>query len=110
MSLSRYDAELILRRYLVLDASPVVAVLLSAERMAKVPGRLSLTGTELVLTPESPDVEPLSFRLDSVRFEYGDAPKGSEAEVAAIKERFEGVLSIISSSGDRLYIFEPKTR
>jgi len=109
MALSRHDADLMLRKYLADDAPVVEVVLLSPSRIAKVRGRLSLLGADLVLTPEVESEEGIYFPLKAVRFEYADVPAGTDEQRAVLKERFEGVLSIISASGDRLYICEPKS-
>jgi hypothetical protein len=110
MRLSRKDTELLLRKYAAPDASPVVAVLLSSSRIAKVDGRLSLEpgerGLVIKVTPECG--EGISFPLGLVRAVYTDTFPVSPEDEEALKARFEGALSLISNSGERLYILEPK--
>lgn len=108
MNLSLEDAQLMINKYVAADAPSVVAVLLSSSRVARVTGRLSWRETALIVTPEAVGEEEISFPVGIVRFKYADAPKAEDWQRAIIKDRFEGVLCIISASGDRLYIFEPK--
>jgi hypothetical protein len=112
MIVSRADADALLRKYTEPDA-PLVLVLLISRSFAwtQMFGRLSLEGPMLRLMPELPSQfgDAVGFPLDAVRFDYTDAPVGDQERRTFLKERFEGVLSIVHRSGDRLYIFEPKS-
>lgn len=112
MIVSRTDADALLRKYTEPNAPLVLVIFLSRSfAWTQMFGRLSLEGPMLRLTPDSPSEfgDAVGFPLDTVRFEYADAPVGDEEKRAFLKERFEGVLTIVHRSGDRLYIFEPKS-
>ena len=114
MSLSRSEADLLLRKYTGPEAPIVFVVLLSKSLAgARMHGRLSLgtddNETRLTLTSEEDDSGLIVFPLGLCRFEYAGtlaAPPGL-SDIA--NRRFEGVLKIISASGDRLSIYEPKS-
>jgi hypothetical protein len=108
MRLSLPDAQLMIDKYTSPDSPSIVAVLLSSSRVAKVSGRLSWRESLLLVTPEHAGEQGISFPAGVARFEYADAPTADDWQRSIIKERFEGVLCVISPSGDRLYIFEPK--
>src|ERR1700739_2374335 len=115
MSLSRTDAELMLRKYLDPDGPCVLAVLLSPSTMcgAKLLGRLvwgDLLGMRLLLVT-SEDGQTVFFSLDDrCRFEYTDSLPAPTWLRELSQRNFEGVLFIVNSSGDRLYIHEPRER
>jgi hypothetical protein len=79
---------------------------------ARVSGQLSAKkvpelGLVLMLRSESEDM--IFFTMDErCRFEYADALEGPEWLRETSKRNFEGVLALINSSGDRLYIYESK--
>jgi len=114
MSLSRSEADLLLRKYTGAEAPIVFVVLLSKSLAgARMHGRLSLNtddnGVRIKLTSEHDDSGLIFFPLGLCRFEYAGtiaAPPGL-SDIA--NRRFEGVLKIISASGDRLSIYEPKS-
>jgi len=113
MSLSRSEADLLLRKYTGPDAPIVFVVFLSKLLSgARMHGRLSLStgdkGAVLTVKSEQDDSGLIVFPLGFCRFEYDGTLAALPGLSDIAKRRFEGVLKIIDTSGDRLSIYKPK--
>jgi len=113
MSLSREEVDLMLRKYANAEAPSVAVILLSPSStvLFRPFGGLSLTTRDnaayVKITAENRD--DAFFRLDRFRAEYtAKPPLPAWASEADFNARFEGALSLISASGERLYIYERK--
>jgi len=115
MTLSSEDAELLLGKYLAPDSPPIVGILATmSASSAKVSGRLQRAEGPrgfvfTVTSAASGDVLFLVCRRYRVEYKRDlPPPSGFEDAKEVFKAKFEGALTVISESGERLYIVELK--
>jgi hypothetical protein len=72
--------------------------------------RLTASVSDIVererLTLVAPNGDHCLVVLHGCRFEYGDPREAPEAVRNAVAEKFEGTLTVLFPSGDRLYLLE----
>lgn len=111
MNLSAPEIDDLLHKYTCNDAPLVVALLLTdSVAWAQSFGRLSRDADWLRLDPVSPSPhgDCLVFPLRGACFAYADNLPGTPAQRESLKKRFDGIITIVSPTGDRLFILEPR--